>query len=74
MDAKLYLSRPPNWIDWDNEEQVVCGDQNFHVYTNGIIASTQYHPARLEIVLSAVHKINARYKPIGPLDLTGPTH
>lgn len=74
MDAKLYLSSPLDWVDWDNDEYLVCGDHNqrFNTYTNGMIISTQYHPVRLEIILEAVHKITARLMPHSCLDLTGP--
>jgi len=45
MDAKLSLSSELDWIDFENDEQVLCGDfhyrdEFFKTYTNGFIAST----------------------------------
>jgi hypothetical protein len=75
MDGKLKFDQPPNWVDWEEEELISCGDheRNFTVYTNGVLANTQYHPVRLEIVMASVEKINNREITGDFLNLTGPT-
>ena len=42
MDAKLHLDSPTDWIDWENDEHIMCGDygRNFKSYYNGMIIST----------------------------------
>ena len=40
MDAKLYPVSKIDWIDWENEEQIMCIDNNGYEYTGGMIAST----------------------------------
>ena len=59
MDAKMYLDSPTDWIDWENDDFIQCGDflHKFTSYWNGFMASTRYHPYRLVLIMDTVKKI-----------------
>lgn len=76
MDAKFFFTEYPEWIDFNNEEFIVCGDNkflNFERFANGFIVLTQYHPVALATVKRIVDNIQARYYPEEDmLDISGP--
>ena len=63
MDAKMYFESPVDWIDWESDELIMCGDHGarFSAYWNGFMASTRYHPFRLVTVMESVMKIKSKY-------------
>jgi len=58
-DAKFYFSKDLDWINWDDDELILCGDyeENFNRYINGFMVSAQYHPAPLVAAMAAVKNI-----------------
>lgn len=73
MDAKLHFDSKVDWIDWENDDLISCGDwqSNFDIQWNGFSANTQYHPAKLHIIALSVSRIKEKYYSL-MLGLTGP--
>jgi len=63
IDNKLVFADNLDWINWDNDELILCGNDNhkFDQYWNGLIISAQYHPALLVAAMESVKKILERY-------------
>ena len=74
MDAKFFFTGFPDWIDFENEDFIICGDQgtNFGRYANGFIVMTQYHPVALSIINQIVRRVIAREYPDIIFSISGP--
>lgn len=75
MDAKFFFTEYPDWIDFENEDLIICGDHgtNFGRFANGFIVMTKHHPVALPIISEIIRKVNAREYPDDYLALTGPS-
>ena len=74
MDAKFFFTDYPYWIDFENEEYIICGDsgKGFTRFANGFLVMTKYHPMALANIKRMTDNIKDRYYPVEMLNLTGP--
>jgi len=75
MDAKFFFTGFPDWIDFENEDFIICGDHgtNFGRFANGFIVMTQYHPVALTIIHQIIRRVNLREYNEDYLALSGPS-
>jgi hypothetical protein len=71
MDAKLNFIHRLDWIDWENDEFILCPSEIMWT-NNGTLFLTKYHPLALLMIMETIKMVEDRRYPFSNLDVSGP--